>query len=82
MNKKILALTLLTLVMLTTPLIGSAQACGWGRWRKPAVASVEYSIEVWPALSQSEDFETIHKQAQEVSRIIGGLRASIKADSK
>jgi len=33
LRKKILTLTLLTLVMLTTPLIGSAQACGCGRWR-------------------------------------------------
>ena len=32
MNKKILTLTLLTLVTLTIPLIGTAQACRWNRW--------------------------------------------------
>ena len=31
MNKKILALTLFTVVMLTIPLIGTAQACRWRR---------------------------------------------------
>ena len=61
MNKKVLGTTLvlLTVAMLAAPLLGTAEACCYGRrWRKPAIATVEYSIQVWPSPSQP-DFEPI-----------------------
>ena len=61
MNKKVLGTTLvlLTVAMLAAPLLGTAEACCYGRrWRKPAIATVEYNIQVWPSPSQP-DFEPI-----------------------
>jgi hypothetical protein len=62
MNKKVLGatLTLLTAVLLAAPLLVTAEACCCrGRWRKPTIATVEYSIQVWPAPSQPADYERI-----------------------
>ena len=62
MNKKVLGITLvlLTVAMLAAPLLGTAEACCYGRrWRKPAIATVEYSIQVWPALPLPADYEPI-----------------------
>jgi hypothetical protein len=62
MNKKflVIAVALMAVAMLAAPLIGNAEACCYGRrWRRPAVATVEYSIQVWPALPLPADYEPI-----------------------
>ncbi len=62
MNKKGLGtiLVLLTVVMLAATLVGNAEACCYGgRWRKPVIATVEYSIQVWPVLPLPADYEKI-----------------------
>jgi len=61
-NKKSLGmiLVLLTVVMLAATLVGNAEACCYGgKWRKPVIATVEYSIQVWPVLPQPADYEKI-----------------------
>jgi len=55
-----MAVTLLTLVMLTASLIGTAQACGHrGRCRKPTIATFEYIFDVWPVFPLPTDYEKI-----------------------
>jgi hypothetical protein len=55
MNKKVLgiALILLTVAMLAAPMLGTVEACGCGRRRKPVIASVEYTMEMWPNAKKS-----------------------------
>jgi hypothetical protein len=62
MNKKVLGTTLvlLTVAILAAPLLGTAEACCCrGRWRKPTIATVEYSIEVWPVLPLPANYEQL-----------------------
>jgi hypothetical protein len=61
MNKKVLGmiLALLTVAMLTAPMLGTVEACGWGRRRRPVIASVEYSMEMWPNATQPDNFEKL-----------------------
>ena len=77
MNKKVLGMTLvlLTAVMLAAPLLGTAEACCYGRrWRKPAIATVEYSIQVWPALPLPADYEPITGETMMIIKVIRSPR--------
>lgn len=61
MDKKIfgIVLILLTVVILAAPMLGTAEACGWGRRRNPVIATVEYSMELWPSGTQPDNFEVL-----------------------
>ena len=59
MSRKIIVVTLFTLVILMTPIIGTVLAVGLdGIDTRPTIAKFEFSLETWPTLSQP-NFEII-----------------------